>query len=68
MKATCKQCKFFEEIRFKGGECRFNPPQLIEGYRAGWPGVQGNDWCGRFEQKNSTATEVRIGEPQIVGV
>lgn len=66
MKATCKQCKFFEEIKFKGGECRFNPPQLVDGYRPGWPGVQGSDWCGRYDKKNSTATGVAIGEPYVV--
>ena len=57
MKATCNTCKFFQEIKFKGGECRFESPK---GSTGGWPPTQRDEWCGRFEQKDSTATGVAV--------
>lgn len=60
----CIECKFYQEIRFRGGECRYEPPREREG-RSHWPSVQRDDWCGRFVARDSTATEVVIGTPHI---
>ena len=60
MKRACKNCDFFQEIRQRGGECRYDPPKEREG-RSGWPPTQRDEWCGRFVAKDSTATQVVIG-------
>jgi hypothetical protein len=64
MTRACKDCVFFQEIRHRGGECRFEPPRAFED-RARWPQVQRDEWCGRFAAKDSTATGVVVGPAYI---
>lgn len=65
MKRSCGNCDYFEEVRFRGGECRFDPPKTHESGPTRWPNTQRDEWCGRFVAKNSTATGVVVGQPQI---
>ena len=64
MTRACKSCDFYQEIRHRGGECRFDPPKDREG-RSGWPSTQRDEWCGRFVQKVSIATGVVVGPAYI---
>jgi len=63
----CGECRFYNEIRHRGGECRPDPPRLfMDGSgRSGWPPTGRDEWCGRFVAKDSTATEVVVGQPHI---
>ena len=65
MKRECGNCDFYNEIRHRGGECRVEGPKLLmDGSgRSGWPPTGRNEWCGRFVAKNSTATQVVVGQP-----
>jgi hypothetical protein len=55
----CEKCKYFSPDNDKTGECRVNPPALIEmvidasGYvpvnASAFPRVRIDTWCGKFE-------------------
>ena len=50
---TCEYCDHFQYVGYtlKGdnmGQCRFNPPT-----KEGWPTVSKDDWCGKYEQKDT---------------
>jgi len=65
MSRFCKDCTFYQEIRLRGGECRYDPPKPFDGDRYRWPATQRDEWCGRFVAKDSTATAVVVGQPFI---
>ena len=52
----CSNCEFYDS---KHRNCRYNPPVylvvVIENKKLekeiGWPYVNPDDWCGRFEAK-----------------
>lgn len=56
---NCMSCRFF--MQHKGhlgfnrekmyGECRRNAPKANTPYAKRWPSVEGNEWCGRYEEK-----------------
>ena len=49
---ACANCNFYENQNQSSGSCRVNPPNVIEdNYKAVWPIVTVEDWCGRFEEK-----------------
>ena len=49
---ACAKCNFYENQNQSSGSCRVNPPNVIEdNYKAVWPIVTVEDWCGRFEEK-----------------
>ncbi len=37
-------------------ECRINPPTAAHNWRAAFPIVEPNDWCGKFEPKPAPPT------------
>ena len=45
----CQRCLFYNA---KGGrgECRLDPPRTSESGTTRWPVVDGQDWCGEFEE------------------
>jgi len=53
----CNDCKHFlyeSQYDHKRGECRFDPPRVIDQSLANrWPLVYGSDWCGKFEERAS---------------
>lgn len=60
MTRACKDCSFYQEIRQRGGQCRYDSPQLVDGSIGRWPSTQRDDWCGRFVAKDSTVTGVEV--------
>ena len=58
---ACKDCRFSNPSHTNPSgkqfdECRYNPPTMSstatdESYGFGWPLVNVNDWCGKFESK-----------------
>jgi len=52
---TCKDCKYYLPGQVKhelGGECRRNPPVLIQvmgRWESTYPETDGSGWCGEFE-------------------
>lgn len=59
VKASCADCKFYQdgvnnngENAFNMGLCRLNPPQQKHHNQHGfWPVVTQRDWCGQFSAR-----------------
>ena len=49
--ARCSACAYLYPYENGGGECRAEPPRILEDgvmREGGWPRVAGWDWCGAF--------------------
>lgn len=58
-KKRCSTCKFFK-MRPSLGECRFNPPIPDNAGLGQFVKVNGESWCGQYQEK-STKREAVIG-------
>lgn len=64
--SACSRCRFFLEVESPKltGECRYNPPEAALSYQGRhdehqlgvWPRVFGRDWCGEFEEHQSSSS------------
>ena len=49
---NCSDCRFYNS---EEKECRRRAPNTDEGGSAVWPGyIEGNEWCGEYEQAMTT--------------
>lgn len=53
---NCVECRFWDvtDPRRNLGECRYDPPILINNVTSLWPITGGTDWCGKWEASNQS--------------
>lgn len=54
MEYTCENCKYYEPVGDKRGECRVVPPVIVptvKGAYWAFPISKDAAWCGKFESK-----------------
>ena len=58
MEPKCKECKFFDRQIGSFGLCRHDTPAMSfsddDLFGGVWPEVKGNDWCGEFQEKETS--------------
>lgn len=61
MNATCKECRYSEEVPGKRDTylCRRWPAVLLAS-TSGWPRVASSDWCGEWKLRDP---QVRLRQP-----
>lgn len=60
---TCKTCVYASiQGTDSGGTCHFNPPSIDNNGTSGWPGVRGDDWCGKHQDASGGSVAKAVAD------